>query len=83
MRVALVCGTYAPERDGVADYVRRLSEELGRAGLDVVVAARADQDGSGPPDGVALAPGWSVRHLPPDAARVFRLLGLHPGLRHR
>jgi len=23
---------------------------------------------------------WSVRHLPPDAARTFRLLGLHPGL---
>jgi DNA-binding SARP family transcriptional activator/tetratricopeptide (TPR) repeat protein len=22
---------------------------------------------------------WSVRHLPPDAARTFRLLGLHPG----
>jgi DNA-binding SARP family transcriptional activator/tetratricopeptide (TPR) repeat protein len=22
---------------------------------------------------------WSCRHLPPDAARTFRLLGLHPG----
>ena len=22
---------------------------------------------------------WSYRHLPPDAARMFRLLGLHPG----
>jgi DNA-binding SARP family transcriptional activator/Tfp pilus assembly protein PilF len=22
---------------------------------------------------------WSIRHLPPDAARTFRLLGLHPG----
>ena len=37
MRVALVCGTFAPDRDGVADYVRRLSDELRLADLDVVV----------------------------------------------
>jgi hypothetical protein len=22
---------------------------------------------------------WSIRHLPPDLVRVFRLVGLHPG----
>lgn len=62
MRVALVCGTYAPERDGVADYVRRLAAELRADGADVVVAARAE--GGQPPDeAVALAPDWSGRHL--------------------
>lgn len=30
--VALVCGTYAPERDGVADHVRRLAEHLPATG---------------------------------------------------
>ncbi len=66
MRVALVCGTYAPERDGVADYVRRLAGELrsGDAGVDVVVAARADDRGAPAADGVvALAPDWAPRNL--------------------
>jgi DNA-binding SARP family transcriptional activator/tetratricopeptide (TPR) repeat protein len=29
--------------------------------------------------GVAAVFSWSIRHLPADAARLFRLLGLHPG----
>ncbi|SDU98603.1 Glycosyltransferase involved in cell wall bisynthesis [Microlunatus sagamiharensis] len=75
MRVALVCGTYAPERDGVADYVRRLAEELrsGPDALDVVVAARAE-DGREPDGAVALAPDWSPRHLR-GAARALDGLG--------
>ena len=73
MRVALVCGTYAPERDGVADYVRRLAEELRRSDVDVVVAARADEDGSAPAGGVALAPGWSARDVR-GAARALDAL---------
>jgi len=76
VRVALVCGTYAPERDGVADYVRRLAEELRGTGADVVVAARAD-DGSGhgpQPDGaVAVTPTWSLANLP-RAARALDAL---------
>ena len=71
--MALVCGTYAPERDGVADYVRRLAEELRAGGTDVVVAARAE-DGREPDGAVALAPGWSVRDLP-CAARALDALG--------
>ena len=76
MRVALVCGSYAPERDGVADYVRRLSEEL-RAGdpaTDVVVAARADPEGVLPAGAVAVTPDWSLRHLT-RAARALDALG--------
>lgn len=65
MRVALVCGTYAPERDGVADYVRRLAEELPSVGVQPVVAARA-----GDPSAVAVTPSWSLRH----ARRAARAL---------
>jgi glycosyltransferase involved in cell wall biosynthesis len=65
VRVALVCGTYAPERDGVADYVRRLAEELRFADprTDIVVAARADVDGGAPAGAVAVTPDWSLRNV--------------------
>jgi tetratricopeptide (TPR) repeat protein/transcriptional regulator with XRE-family HTH domain len=37
-------------------------------------------DGGGDPRGaVASVFSWSYRHLPADAAQMFRLLGLHPG----
>ena len=76
MRVALVCGTYAPERDGVADYVRRLADEL-RAddpATEVVVAARSDPGGPLPAGAVAVTPDWSPRHLR-RAARALDALG--------
>lgn len=76
MRVALVCGTYAPERDGVADYVRRLADEL-RAddpATEVVVAARRDPEGPLPAGAVAVTPDWSLRNLP-RAARALDALG--------
>ncbi|MGI3784367.1 MAG: glycosyltransferase, partial [Janthinobacterium lividum] len=65
VRVALVCGTYAPERDGVADYVRRLADELRAAdpATDVVVAARADDLGSASSGAVAVTPDWSPRNV--------------------
>ncbi len=72
MRVALVCGTYAPERDGVADYVRRLAAELRAAGpaTEVLVAARADE----PAGAVAVTPDWSLRNVR-RAARALDALG--------
>ena len=78
MRVALVCGTYAPERDGVADYVRRLAEELRAVDVEVVVAAREpdpDHDpehdaGAGASDAVGVTPVWTPRNLP-GAARAL------------
>jgi len=79
LRVALVCGTYAPERDGVADYVRQLADELPAVGVQPVLAARAGgaADATGPGDGrrpVPVAPTWSLRHLR-QAARSLDALG--------
>ena len=77
MRVALVCGTYAPERDGVADYVRRLAEELRAVDVDVVVAAREpdpESDVEGPAgDVVGVTPAWTPRNLR-GAARALDAL---------
>lgn len=36
-------------------------------------------DGGEPHARVRTVFSWSVQHLPPDVARAFRLLGLHPG----
>ena len=52
-----------------------------------LVAELADRDslldhldaGGDPHAAVAAVFSWSYRHLPADAARVFRLFGLHPG----
>ncbi|MCU1687544.1 MAG: family transcriptional regulator [Amycolatopsis sp.] len=51
--------------------VAELADERGR--LDLL-------DGGGDP-GTAVRPvfSWSYRHLPADAARVFRMWGFHPG----
>jgi hypothetical protein len=35
--------------------------------------------GGDPRAAVAAVFSWSIRHLPPDLVRVFRLVGLHPG----
>jgi tetratricopeptide (TPR) repeat protein/transcriptional regulator with XRE-family HTH domain len=35
--------------------------------------------GDDPHATVKIVFSWSIRHLPPDGARTFRLLGLHPG----
>jgi DNA-binding SARP family transcriptional activator/uncharacterized protein HemY len=55
--------------------------------LAAMVAELADEGdrlelldaGGDPRASVASVFSWSCRHLPPDAARMFRLLGLHPG----
>jgi DNA-binding SARP family transcriptional activator/Tfp pilus assembly protein PilF len=57
------------------------------APLSTLVAELADQQrrldlldaGSDPRAAVSTVFSWSLRHLPADAARTFRLLGLHPG----
>ncbi|MFI7500448.1 tetratricopeptide repeat protein [Streptomyces sp. NPDC049687] len=55
----------------LADLVVELADQQRR--LDLL-----DADGD-PRAAVAAVFSWSLRHLPPDAARTFRLLGLHPG----
>ena len=52
-----------------------LAAELGDEGDRLALL-----DAGGDPRGaVASVFSWSYRHLPADAARMFRLLGLHPG----
>jgi tetratricopeptide (TPR) repeat protein/transcriptional regulator with XRE-family HTH domain len=69
----------------------RVAAELAAARPDMplteLVTELADErdrlqllDAGGDPRGaVASVLSWSYRNLPPDAARMFRLLGLHPG----
>ncbi|MEI7055387.1 BTAD domain-containing putative transcriptional regulator [Nocardioides sp. CCNWLW239] len=47
-----------------------LADELGESRLDGFGAGRGD---------LRATFSWSVRHLPEPAARLFRLIGLHPG----
>lgn len=59
MRVALVCGDFRPDRDGVAHYTARLAEELQDRGMEVVIATlRPPGNGLGAPgatmDGVQM-----------------------------
>ncbi|MGC9666175.1 ATP-binding protein [Planosporangium sp. 12N6] len=55
----------------LAELVTELTDQQSR--LDLL-----DADGD-PRASVAAVFSWSIRNLPPDAARTFRLLGLHPG----
>ncbi|MGW6524766.1 AfsR/SARP family transcriptional regulator [Streptomyces sp. NPDC054962] len=55
----------------LADLVTELTDQQRR--LDLL-----DADGD-PRAAVAVVFSWSLRHLPADVARTFRLLGLHPG----
>jgi tetratricopeptide (TPR) repeat protein/transcriptional regulator with XRE-family HTH domain len=68
-----VAAELAAERPGMplTDLVAELADERDRLQL---------LDAGGDPRGaVASVLSWSYRHLPPDTARMFRLLGLHPG----
>jgi tetratricopeptide (TPR) repeat protein len=56
----------------LADLVAELADEQRR--LDLLDA------GGDPRTAVTAVFCWSYQHLDPDAARAFRLLGLHPGL---
>lgn len=67
-----VAAELAAARPGtpLAELVAELAGERNR--LELLDA------GGDPHAAVASVFSWSYRHLPPDAARVFRLLGLHP-----
>jgi hypothetical protein len=43
MKIIFICGSIEPGRDGVGDYVRRLSEELIRRGMEVKMLALNDR----------------------------------------
>ena len=64
-RVAMVAGTYRPERCGVAHYTERLRSALGERGVSSLVlttkeAARASKD----PDVRGVVRGWELPDLP-------------------
>jgi tetratricopeptide (TPR) repeat protein len=70
LRVAAELAAARPGQP-LAELVSELADERDRLQL---------LDAGGDPRGaVASVLSWSYRHLPPDAARLFRLLGLHPG----
>jgi tetratricopeptide (TPR) repeat protein/transcriptional regulator with XRE-family HTH domain len=56
-----------------AESLAGLAAELDRYRLDVLMAGGDDRAD------VRAVFSWSYKHLPAEAARVFRLLGLHPG----
>jgi tetratricopeptide (TPR) repeat protein/transcriptional regulator with XRE-family HTH domain len=70
LRVAAELAGIRPDRP-LAELAAELADEADRLEL---------LDAGGDPRGaVASVLSWSYRHLAPDAARMFRLLGLHPG----
>ncbi|GAA4690797.1 ATP-binding protein [Phytohabitans rumicis] len=68
-----VAAEFAAARGGtpLAELAEELADEQRRMDL-------LGGDGGDPRTDVSAVFSWSVRHLPPAAARVFRLLGLHP-----
>lgn len=70
LRVAAELATARPDVE-VADLASELADDQRR--LDLLDAG-GDQR-----SGVAAVLSWSYRHLPAEAARAFRLLGIHPG----
>ncbi len=68
-----MCGTYAPERDGVADHVRLLAAHLAPAGVEPLVAAA----GAGAP--YSLASRWDAAGV---AAAGRALAALEPDVVH-
>ncbi|MGH3992524.1 MAG: NB-ARC domain-containing protein, partial [Pseudonocardiaceae bacterium] len=70
LRVAAELATARPA-SSVTELVAELADEQRR--LDLLDA------GGDPRTAVSAVFSWSYQHLPADAARAFRILGLHPG----
>jgi tetratricopeptide (TPR) repeat protein/DNA-binding SARP family transcriptional activator len=70
LRVAAELATTRP-RAPLADLVRELADQAQRL-------QRLDAGGD-PRAAVRVVFSWSYKHLPADAARAFRLAGVHPG----
>ncbi|HEY2671620.1 MAG TPA: tetratricopeptide repeat protein [Rugosimonospora sp.] len=70
LRVAAELAVSRPAAD-LADLADELADSQRR--LDLLDA------GDDPRASVACVFSWSLRHLPPETARVFALLGVHPG----
>lgn len=81
--VALVSGSYRPDRCGVADYTRRLAQSLEAEGLRVIIVTSAqsiaDAAPSASPPVLALAPNWRLSSLP---GLIRGILKLKPDIVH-
>jgi len=73
VRVALVCGRFRPDRDGVADYVASLAGALPDAGVDAVVAAAGPRRELESQGAVSIATRWDLAGAA-AAARALRRL---------
>ncbi len=73
MRVALVCGRFRPDRDGVADYVASLADALPDAGVEAVIAAAGSRRELEKQGAVSIATRWDVAGAA-AAARALRRL---------
>ncbi|HKE97697.1 MAG TPA: serine/threonine-protein kinase [Actinomycetes bacterium] len=71
LRIAAERAAASTSSTSLASLVAELSDE--RARLDLLAAERSERAA------VRAVFSWSYQALPPEAARMFRLLGLHPG----
>lgn len=72
LRVGLVAGAFAPERDGVSAYTARLATYLRARGVEAhVVTTHVPKGGAG--GAVHLSTGWDVREVRAAARRLRRL----------
>lgn len=72
-RVGLVCGYLDPERDGVADYTRRLAVQLHLTGLEPLVITTHEWAIAAGEGAIGVTERWDVRGVA-AAARALRRL---------
>jgi DNA-binding SARP family transcriptional activator len=78
-RLPLALGIAAARAAAAGVPLPALAAELTAAGPDGAAARLGALDAGDPASNVSAVFSWSYRALSPAAARLFRLLGLHPG----
>jgi glycosyltransferase involved in cell wall biosynthesis len=73
--VGLICGYLDPERDGVADYTRRLAVHLREAGIESVIVTTHKWASAAGTGAVGVTDRWDLRGVA-TAARALRHLHL-------
>lgn len=72
-RVGLLCGYLNPERDGVADYTRRLAVHLRAAGLEAVLITTHEWASAAGDGAVGVSDHWQVSGVVAAAQALRRL----------
>jgi glycosyltransferase involved in cell wall biosynthesis len=73
--VGLICGYLNPERDGVADYTRRLAVQLRRTGIGALIVTTHEWASAAGDGAVGVTDRWDLRGVA-TAARALRRLHL-------